>query len=104
MIFGRMFGAFDRRRAVKEARKVLVGFTRHEAIKFLEPHARRPAVEGAGAAGFPDRGIVPLAEGRRAIAVLPQHLGDRRGRLWDDAVIAVEPRRIFGDISRVCTT
>ena len=68
----------DRVHAVVEVRRPLVGLAAEEAVELVEPGPRRPAVGRSGGADLPGRGLVVLAEEARAVAVQPQHLGERR--------------------------
>ena len=61
---------------VKNHRVPLVGLATDEAVELVEARVRRPAIEGAGHGGLPGRGLVPLAERRRAVAVEAQGLGE----------------------------
>ena len=71
-----------------QLRRILVGLGIHEAVVAIESAPERPAVERAGRARFGQRRDMPFAEHVVAIAVRPQHLGDRSGLLRDLAAIA----------------
>ena len=77
----RVVRRLDLDRAVEDQRRPLVGLAADEAVELVEAGVRRPAVERAGDADLPRRGLVVLAEGRRAVAVLAQDLGQRRDAL-----------------------
>ena len=70
-----------------------------EAVEIFETQARGPAIERSGAAHFPFRGDMPLADHRRIIAVFLQDLGHGAGAFGDQAVIAVIACRPVGDIA-----
>ena len=57
----------------------------------------RPPVERPHRRGLGRRRVVPLAERRRAVAVVAKHLGDGRGVLGDHPGIAVPVHRALGD-------
>ena len=54
----------------------LIGLAAQKAVELVEALVVRPAGEGPGGADLPDRSLVPLAEGARAVAIEPQHLPD----------------------------
>ena len=71
----------DRRVVAHQLRRVLVGLGIHEAVEAVEAAAERPAVERPGRARLGQRRDVPFAQHVVAIAVRPQHLGQRPGLL-----------------------
>ena len=75
----------------------LVHVAAHEAVEVVKPEPARPAVERPDLARLPVRRVVVLAEPRRGVAVLAQHLGDGADVLADDARVAVVAGRRFGD-------
>ena len=87
----------DLRRVAEQVRFPLVGVATDETVEVLEAHAARPLVEGAGLAGLERRHVVVLAEPRSAVAIVDQHAADGRLVLADDAVVAGEAGRLFGD-------
>ena len=68
-----------------------------EAVEIFEAVPGRPAVERAHRRRLVGRRVVPLADRRRVVAVVPQHFGHRRRRLRDDAGVAVPVDRALGD-------
>ena len=66
----------------------LVGLGIEEAVEAIEAAAERPAVERPGGAAFGQRRDVPFADHVVAIAVRPQHLGQRARLARDLAAIA----------------
>ena len=89
------------RHSVKEQRRPLVGFAAEKAVKLVESGAGRPAVGRAGGTEFPGCGLMGLAEGCRAIAVQPQHLGQRRDIVGSAPGIAGERGRNLRDRAHV---
>ena len=85
------------RHAVVDQRIPLVRLASDEAVELVEALVRRPAVEGAGDARFPRRGLVPLAEGAGAVAVQPKHLGQGRDAIRNGARVAGKRRRGLHD-------
>ncbi|GAA0000873.1 hypothetical protein BRDID11002_08730 [Bradyrhizobium diazoefficiens] len=71
-----------------ELRRILVGLGIEEAVETIKTTPERPAVERAGGAALGQRGDVPLADHVVAIAVHPQHLGERPRLARDLAAIA----------------
>ena len=88
LLAGRVIG-MDHGRVAHEVRLVLRRLAGEEAVEVFEAVAGRPILERAGGGGLIGGRVVPLAEGRRGVAVVLQDLGDRRARLRDDARIAV---------------
>ncbi len=90
----------DRVVVLGQPRLVLRGLAAEEAVEILEAVAVRPAVLRPDRRRLGHRRVVPLAEGRGMVAVLLQHLGDRRRVLRDDPGIAVPGHRPLGDRPR----
>ena len=80
-----------------QRRLPLIHVAAHEPVEVVEAQAARPAIERPDLAGLPVGRVVVLAEPRRGVAVLPQHLGDRADVLADDAGVAVVAGGGFGD-------
>ena len=93
----RVVRQFDHGGAVVQVGRPLVGLAAEEAVELVEALPGRPAVEGPGHAGFPGRGLVPLAERGGGVAVQAQHLGQRCGGAGDLAGGAREAGRHLGD-------
>ena len=91
----------DRVHTVVEVRRPLVGLAAEEAVELVEPGPRRPAVRGPGGADLPGRGLVVLAEEAGAVAVQPQHLGERRHVVRALPRVARERRGRLGDPAHV---
>ena len=89
---GLLFG--DLGGVAHQSRFVLRGLAGEEAVEVLEAVAGRPVVEGALAGDLLLGRVMPLAPGPGVVAVVLEHLGDRRRRLGDDAAEAVE---VVGD-------
>src|SRR5262245_38210878 len=68
-----------------------------EAIEVVEAEAVGPAVERAGGARLPCRRVVVLADPRRHVSVLPQHLADGPAAARQHAGVAVVARGRLGD-------
>ena len=68
-----------------------------EAVEVVETVSGRPAVERAHRGRLVGRRVVPLAERRRLVAVMPQHFGHRGRGLRDHAGVAVPVHRAFRD-------
>ena len=84
----------DLDRAVIDERIPLVGLAADEAVELVEALVRRPAIERSRHAGLPRGRLVPLAEGAGAVAVEPQHLGQRRDAVRVPSGVAGEGRRV----------
>ncbi len=69
MVF-RVVRQFEVRDAVVDQRRPLVGLAAEETVELVEALPRRPAVERPRDADLPGRGLVPLAERGRAVAVV----------------------------------
>ena len=80
-----------------QPRLPLRGLAGQEAVEVVEAVAGGPAVERAHRRGLVGRRVVPLADRRRAVAVVAQHLGDRGRALRDHAGVAVPVHRALGD-------
>ena len=80
-----------------QPRLPLRGLAGQEAVEVVEAVAGGPAVEGAHRRGLVGRRVVPLADRRRAVAVVAQHLGDGGRGLRDHAGVAVPVHRALGD-------
>ena len=89
----------DRRRALVERGIPLVGLAAEEAVEVLEAHPGRPLAVRAHRARLPDRDLVALAELRRAVAVELEDLGQRRGRVRPDRVVARRGGGELGDVA-----
>ena len=83
----RVLREFDLFMSVIDGRRPLVRFAADEAVELVEAGAGRPAVGRPGGADLPGGGLVVLAEGGRAVAVEPQHLGQWRRRCWGVAPV-----------------
>ncbi len=97
----RVVGQFDLRDAVVQVRRPLVRLAPEETVELVEALARGPAVIRPRDAGFPGSRLMPLAEGAGRIAVEPQRLGERRGRVRDLAGGAREAGRHLGNEGHV---
>ena len=84
-------------RPVVDQRIPLVGFAADEAVELVEALLQRPAVERTRHAGLPGGGLVPLAEGARAVAIEPQHFGQRRNAVRVLPGVARKSRRGLHD-------
>ena len=93
----RVLGQFDRVCPVVDERRPLVGLTAQEPVELVEALPAGPAVERTRDAGLPGGELVPLSEGRRAVAVQPQHLGERSHAAGDLARVARERRARLDD-------
>ena len=76
-----------------ELRVPVVHLRAHEPVEEVEALAHRPARERARRAHLDRRGLVPLADRRRAVAVAAEDLRDRRGAGRSVAVVAGLRRR-----------
>ncbi len=92
-----VMGRFDGRRVLDQPRFPLRRFAREEAVEVVEAVPGRPAVERTHRRRLVGRRVVPLAEGGRLVAVMPQHLGHRRRSLRDHAGVAIPIHRALGD-------
>ncbi len=81
---------FDPFLVLDQRRMELVGVAADEAVEVVEAQAVGPAIERADEAGFPVGDVVVLAEPGVRVAVLAEHLGERRRRRRDDARVAGE--------------
>ena len=89
------------RRVVVDARVEHVGLAADVAVEPFEAHPGRPTVERPARAGLERRGLVALAEHRRAVTVEPQHFG-QRGRIGrQDTGLAGEAGGHLGDRAHV---
>ena len=91
----------DRVHAVVEVRRPLVGLAAEEAVELVEPGPCRPAVGRARRADLPGRRLVVLAEEAGAVAVQPQHLGERRDVVRALPRVARKRGRCLGDATHV---
>ena len=82
--------------ALVELRVPVVHLCGHEPVEEVEALTHRPARERARRAHFHRRGLVPLADCRRAVAVATEDLRDRRGAGRSVAVVAGLRRRHLG--------
>ena len=96
-VIGLVVRRLDRNGVLEQARLILRGLAGEKAVEIVEAVAGRPTVERPHRRRFGRRRVVPLAEGRGLVAVVVQHLGDRRRALRDDAGIAVEVERALRD-------
>ena len=87
----------DRVEVLIQPRFPLRGLAGDEAVEVVEAVPGRPAVERPHRGGLGGGGVVPLAERRRAVAVVAEHLGDGGGVLADHPGVAVPVHRAFGD-------
>ncbi len=83
-------GGLHRVDVFEEPRFLLRGLPGEEPIKIVKAVAGGPAVEGPHGGGLVRRGVVPLPEGRRLVAIMPQDLGNGGGRLGNDAGKTIE--------------
>ena len=86
---------------VVDGRRPLVGLAAHEAVELVEPLPVGPAGHRTGGRDLPHRCLVPLAVGRRAVAVQAQHRGDARDVVREHARGAGERRGDLGDLGLV---
>src|SRR5262245_53434327 len=85
----------------------LAGVATDEAVKVIEAHSDWPLVERPGLARLERRRVVILAKPGRGVPVVLQNLSDRGLVSRDDAVVARESARLFGnypEASRVMVT
>ena len=87
----------DRRRALVEARIVLIGFAADEPVEVFESGARWPLRERADRRDFPDRDFVALSELSGRVSVQFERLGQRRFVLRTHAAVARSRRRHLGN-------
>ena len=92
-----VMGRFDGGRVLDQPRFPLRRFAGEEAVEIVEAVPGRPPVERPHRRGLVGRRVVPLAEGRRPVAVVPQDFGHRRRSLRDHAGVAIPVDRAFGD-------
>ena len=92
-----VMGRFDGGRVLDQPRFPLRRFAGEEAVEIVEAVPGRPPVERTHRRGLVGRRVVPLAEGGRPVAVVPQDFGHRRRGLRDHAGVAVPVDRAFGD-------
>ena len=67
---------------------VLVRLALIEAVKIVETQTGGPTIEWPGGADVRFRCVMPFTEHAGGIAVVPQHLRDQCGALWNDASVA----------------
>ena len=96
-VIGRVARRLDRNGVLEQARFILRCLAGHESIEVVEAVACRPTVERAHRGRFRRRRVVPFAEGRGLVAVIAQHLRDRRRGFRDDPGVAVEIERPLRD-------
>ena len=82
---------------VEDGGPPLAGLAADEPVEVLEAQAGRPEVERPGLAVLPVGHVVVLAEPGGVPALLLEDLGDRRGVLAHQAVVAGEARGQFHD-------
>ena len=87
----------DRRLVLRDHRVVLARLAAQEAPEVVEPEPVGPAVERARRTLLMVRRQMPLAERRRAVAVLLQHPRKRRRVLREERRVAREARRELTD-------
>ena len=75
----------------------LGGFTGEEAVEVIEAVTRRPAIERPHGGGLIGWGVVPLAEGRRLVAVVMQHFGHGGRGFRNHTRVAIPVDGPFGD-------
>src|ERR1700720_901940 len=90
-LFRRHRGLHSRRVPEEIAWLPLAFSPAHEAVEVFEAQTRRPVIEWAYRTNFPKRGVVPLAESSRTVAVPAQHLGDGYRVLLPHCIVAREP-------------
>ena len=88
---GRQIGRAER--VAEQARRPLIGVAALETVEIFETQPGRPQIERTGRGRRPGRGIVMLAEEGGVVAVILQHLADRRGVARNDRVIAGKAQR-----------
>ena len=87
----------DRRGVFHKSRLPLRGFAREEAVEIIEAVARGPIGEWPHGGRLVGGRVVPFTKGGGLVAVVLQHLGNRRGSLRNDARVAVPIHRSLGD-------
>ena len=80
-----------------QARVPLAGTSAEEAVEVVEPPADGPAVERPGRALLAVRRQVPLAEGSRAVSVVPQNPREGNAVIRDERGVAREACRELAD-------
>ena len=92
----------DRIEILDQPRLPLRRLAGEEAVEIVEADtlAGRPERERTHRGRLGGRRVVPLAEGGGVVAVIAEHLGDRRGCPRDDAGIAVPVDGALGDGAR----
>ena len=90
-------GSADDLLVLREARVPLTRPAAQDPVEVVESPAVRPAVERPRGALLAVGCQVPLAERRRAVAVVPQDPGQRRAVPWEGGAIAREPTRELAD-------
>ena len=92
-------GRKDTGRVPHQVRLPLGRLPGQEPVEVLEPEAGRPIVERPGRRRLDRRGVVPLPQCRRRVAVVPQHLGGQGTALGDLARVAVPVVRELRDLT-----
>ena len=90
-------GGADDLLVLGQARVPLARAAAEEAVEVVESPADRPAVERSGGALLAVRRQVPLAERRRAVAVVPQDPRERHAVVGDERRVAGEAGRELAD-------
>ena len=83
---------FDRIEVLEQSWLPLRCFAREESIEIVEADAfaGRPECERPHRSSFGCRGVVPFAKSCGVVAVIAEHLGERRGASRNDPRIAIE--------------
>ena len=76
--------------SVEDIRRPLVRLAADEPVELVEAGTSRPTVGGTGRAHLPGWRLVVLAKGSGAVAVEPQHFGERRNAVWPNPRVARE--------------
>ena len=69
-------------------RVVLMRFPLIETIEVIKPKTRGPTIKRPRRTDIGLRRVMPFAKHACRIAIVPQHLRDERGALWDNACVA----------------
>src|SRR5262245_15980669 len=97
----RRLGWFDAGRAVEQNRHELIHLTAQETVELLEARARGPAVEWAGDALLPGRGLMTLAKVPCVVSVEFENLADVGAGVGNHPRRAGPRRAEFGDDAHV---
>ena len=92
-----LVGRADDLLVLREAGVPLARPAAQDPVEVVEPPAVRPAVERPCGTLLAVGCQVPLAERRRAVAVVPEDPGQRRAVPWEGGAVAGEPTRELAD-------